>query len=231
MTEGGSTTTIPRTLGPRGTNPLKATQRKEVADSRTRLLDAAKELMADQGFERVTTAAIARKAGTSESQLVRYFGGKAGLLESILNEGWAPLNPEIGRLIASSTTARDALINTFAKMIQAFDKDPELAKLLLFESRRLRGESDKIRLTQGFLDFYKQLLALIEWGQKDGSFNSWLHAPAILSALLGACEGMIRDRLLAAQQNKPRPFPETQIRAVFEALIAGLGHQGPSRRK
>ena len=222
MTEGGSTTTIPRAQRQRSTNPLKATQRNDVPDSRTRLLAAAKELMAEQGYERVTTAAIARKAGTSESQLVRYFGGKAGLLESILNEGWEPLNPEIGRLIAASATAHDALINTLAKMISAFGKDPELAKLLLFESRRMRGDNDKIRLTQGFLDFHKQLVALIEWGQKDGSFNSWLHAPAIASALIGACEGMIRDRLLAVQQNKPRPFPEAQIRAVFAALITGL---------
>src|SRR5436190_15910997 len=30
-----------------------------------------------------------REAGSSESQLMRYFGGKAGLLDTIFNESWA----------------------------------------------------------------------------------------------------------------------------------------------
>jgi hypothetical protein len=34
---------------------------------------------------------------------------------------------------------------------------------------------------------------------------------------------MMRDRLMAAQQKQPAPFPETHIRAVFSALISGLG--------
>lgn len=178
--------------------------------------------MAVEGYERITTAAIARDAGSSESQLIRYFGGKAGLLESVLNQGWADLNPEIARLIGASTNAHEATIATLAMVTDAFGKDPELAKLLLFESRRMRGDQAEIRLTQGFLDFAKQVVTLIEWGQKDGSFNPWLKSQAIASALLGACEGMIRDRLLAAQQKRATPFPEGQIRAVFIAVISGL---------
>src|SRR5262249_320630 len=56
--------------------------------SRSRLLAAGKELFARHGYEQASTAAIARLAGTSESQLVRYFDGKAGLLQAIFNESW-----------------------------------------------------------------------------------------------------------------------------------------------
>ena len=66
------------------------------------------------------------------------------------------------------------------------------------------------------------MLSLIERGQKDGSFSTALKPQAITSALLGASEGMMRDRLLAAQQNQPSPFPDSQIRAVFGVLISGL---------
>src|SRR5256885_7762790 len=44
------------------------------------------------------------------SQLVRYFGSKAGLLETIFDESWAPLNPQIARLVAAAPTAREAMI-------------------------------------------------------------------------------------------------------------------------
>ena len=83
----------------------KAQRHIEVADaasSRERLLSTAKRLMAEAGYERVTTATIAREAGTSESQLVRYFGGKSGLLSAIFDESWAPLNPRIARLVAAT---------------------------------------------------------------------------------------------------------------------------------
>ena len=190
--------------------------------SRGRLLSTAKRLMAEAGYERVSTAAIAREAGTSESQLVRYFGGKAGLLETIFNESWAPLNPQIARLMAGAPTAHDAMITVLSSLIAAFERDPDLAKLFLFEGRRMRGDNAEILISQGFRDFAKLVLGLIERGQKDGSFSHALKPKAIMSALVGAAEGMVRDRLVATQQNQPSPFPGAQIRAVFSALVSGL---------
>jgi AcrR family transcriptional regulator len=204
---------------------VKAQRSKELIDagsSRERLLGTGKRLMAEVGYERITTAAIAREAGSSESQLVRYFGSKTGLLEAIFDASWAPLNPHIARLVAAAPTARDAMIAVLAAMIGAFERDPELAKLLLFEGRRARGDSAEVLITQGFKDFARLVLSLIERGQKDGSFSTALKPQAITSALLGASEGMMRDRLLAAQQNQPSPFPDSQIRAVFGVLISGL---------
>ena len=195
----------------------------EAASSRERLLSTAKRLMAEAGYERVSTAAIAREAGTSESQLVRYFGSKAGLLETIFDESWAPLNPQIARLVAAAPTAREAMITVLSTMIGAFERDPELAKLLMFEGRRVRGDNAEVLITQGFRDFAKLVLSLIERGQKDGSFSTALKPQAMTSALLGAAEGMMRDRLLAAQQSGSFPFPDSQIRAVFGALVTGLG--------
>jgi AcrR family transcriptional regulator len=205
---------------------VKPSRSREAADavsSRERLLGTAKRLMAEAGYERISTAAIAREAGTSESQLVRYFGSKAGLLETIFDESWAPLNPQIARLVAAAPTAREAMITVLSTMIGAFERDPDLAKLLLFEGRRARGDNAEILLTQGFRDFAKLVVSLIERGQKDGSFSTALRPQAITSALLGAAEGMMRDRLLAAQHSLPSPFPDSQIRAVFGALVSGLG--------
>ena len=86
----------------------------------------------------------------------------------------------------------------------------------------MRGEKAEILITQGFRDFARLVLSLIERGQKDGTFRSELKPRAITSALLGACEGMLRDRLVATQQNQPSPFADAQVRAVFGALVSGL---------
>ncbi|MDE2090779.1 MAG: TetR/AcrR family transcriptional regulator [Gammaproteobacteria bacterium] len=202
--------------------PNLHTDTPSAGSSRERLLAAAKHLIAEEGYERVSTAAIAREAGTSESQLVRYFGTKAGLLETIFDESWAPINPELTRLVAASTTAHEATIAILAAMINVCERDPDLAKLLFFESRRLRGDTAEVQLSKGFLDFSKLVVHLIERGQKDGSFSQALQPIAVCSALLGAAEGMIRDRLLATNQHQPPPFPQSQIRTIFEAIVTGL---------
>jgi AcrR family transcriptional regulator len=53
-----------------------------------RILDAAKALFSIRGYEQTTTARIARQAGTSESQVVKHFETKEGVLETIFNQGW-----------------------------------------------------------------------------------------------------------------------------------------------
>ena len=114
------------------------------------------------------------------------------------------------------------MITILATMIGAFERAPSLAKLFLFEPRRLRGDTAEVRTTQGYRQFARMAVSLIQRGQTNGGLTSVLKPQAISSALLGAAEGMIRDRLIAAQQNKPLPFSESQTRAVYRALMSGL---------
>lgn len=188
--------------------------------SRSRLLIAGKELFAREGFEQASTAGIAKAAGTSESQLVRYFGGKAGLLEAIFNDSWAPLNDEVQRVIANAPHAREAVLGVLSAITRAFGADPELAVLFLFEGRRIRGASD-VALSKGFVQFQELVLGLIRRGQQDGSFRPELSEIAVTAAVMGAVEGMLRERLVAERMGR-RPFAEREIRRVFAALLTGV---------
>src|ERR1051325_2580426 len=193
--------------------------------SRQRLLDAGKSLFARLGFEQTSTAAIAREAGTSESQLVRYYRSKVGLLEAIFNQSWAELNTAIQKVVVAATDAREALVGVLECITEAFGKDPALAYLLLFEGRRIRGATSEIILSKGFIEFDNLLRVLIHRGKRDGTFRTDLNDDALASALLGATEAMIRDRLLAQRAGRPLPYNDQEIRAIFFALLHGLQHQ------
>ena len=193
--------------------------------SRQRLLEAGKSLFAKNGFEQTSTAAIAREAGTSESQLVRYYRSKVGLLEAIFNQSWTELNTSIQKVVVAATDAREALVGVLECITEAFGKDPALAYLLLFEGRRIRGASSEIILSKGFLEFDNLLHVLIHRGKRDGTFRTDLNDDALASALLGATEAMIRDRLLAQRAGRPLPYNDQEIRAIFFALMHGLQHQ------
>lgn len=193
--------------------------------SRERLLESGKVLFARMGFERTSTAAIAREAGTSESQLMRYFHGKAGLLEAIFNESWQGLNQRIQQVVMAATDAKEALIGVLETVITALGKDADLAYLLLFEGRRVRGASSEILLSQGFTDFEKLLGVLIHRGRKDGTFHMPVRDEAIVSALLGSTEAMIRDRVMAQRAGREQPFSDQDVRTIFLSIVMALGRE------
>lgn len=190
--------------------------------SRARLLHAAKTLFARLGFENTATSAVAREAGTSESQLIRYFGSKAGLLEAIFDEHWRPMNVRIHDVLTHASDGRAAVTAVLATILNVFERDEDLATIFLFEGRRIRGESHDVKLSSGFVEFSDMVHRLIKRGQKDGTFSSAFDSAALASALMGAAEGMIRDRVLARRAGIPRPFSDRQIQKVFGSMLSAF---------
>ena len=197
----------------------------ESATSRERLLASGKSLFGRLGYEQTSTSAIAREAGTSESQLVRYFGGKSGLLEAIFNESWSGLNEEISRHLTEAEHGREAIVRILTMVTAAFGRDHDMAFLFLFEGRRVRGNT--LQLSKGFLRFYDLLHQLVQRGQQDGSFRSDVSFNVLSSAMIGAAEGMMRDRMIAERDGQSAGYDETAIRNTFVAMVNALAPPQP----
>jgi AcrR family transcriptional regulator len=182
---------------------------------RQRFITAAKTMFARMGYEQTSTSGIAREAGSSESQLIRYFGGKAGLLDAIFNESWTE--------VISRFSPDETILGMFRIVVDAFSSDEEMAVLFLFEGRRIRGKD--VLLSRGFVQFYQILQSAIRRGQQDGEFRSDLDPVVLAAALLGAAEGMIRDRVLMERRGIAHPFDDVVITRTFEAIIKGVGSE------
>jgi AcrR family transcriptional regulator len=191
------------------------------ASSRDRLLDAAKRLFAAQGYEQTATSAIAREAGTSESQLMRYFGGKAGLLEALFDDAWAELNARVARALRPLQSNRECILEAIQAIVTALSRDPDLATLFMFEGRRVRGEEPRVRLSRGYLSFAENIRGLVRKAQAAGELGGGYDATAVTSAMLGAAESMIRERLMS-KSKAARGFAEREIRRTLDAMLAGL---------
>jgi AcrR family transcriptional regulator len=190
--------------------------------SRARLLAAGKALFARLGYESTATALIAKDAGSSESQLIRYFGSKAGLLHAIFDEHWRPLNARIHDALTDASDGRAAVVAVCSTILKAFEDDEDLATIFLFEGRRIRGDSHGVLLSAGFMEFADVVNRLIRRGQKDGSFGTSFDATAVAAALIGAVEGMVRERVMARRRGTAAPIEYKQFRRIFDALLDGL---------
>src|SRR5262249_22185818 len=122
--------------------------------ARDRMLRAAKTLFAEKGFENVSTATIARLSGSSESQLVKHFGGKHGLLAEIFNEGWNRITQHVGKALEFTPTPAAKLHILAQTVISDLEQDQELKTLFLLEGRRVR-KGASITMTKGFLEFVR----------------------------------------------------------------------------
>ncbi len=187
-----------------------------------RILNAAKKLFASRGYEHSSTSAIARAAGTSESQLMKHFGSKAGLLEAIFTQGWTQIAEEARSSSVTLSSPVDKLQAIAGSVLRHLEADPELKLLLLLEGRRIRREGPFVALTEGFLTFIRLIDDVLTEMRAMNILRPELNPQAVRSALMGMLEGMMRDRYLAAQLGFPADFQANQLEEMLALTLASF---------
>lgn len=191
------------------------------SSSRARILQAAKHLFAQRGYDNTSTVMIVRAAGTSESQLVKHFGSKCGLLEAILDQGWQEMGDLFGAVV-NTTPPIQRLFSLLERVLAGLNRDPELKELLLFESRCISRRGGTVPITGGFRSFIRQLDAMLEHMCEENELRPGLSPQALSSALVGLCEGMLRDELVAAHSGSTLGYTAADFRHVIEVFLTSL---------
>jgi AcrR family transcriptional regulator len=187
--------------------------------SHDRILQSGRELFAEDGYENTTTSAIARKAGTSESQLIKHFGSKEGLLEAIYDQAWQRMALALRHVQETHSSPLDRLRALTETMIGALERDKEISTLMLLEGRRIRKHGHQVLLTRGFHGVLAAVDGVLREMSESGMLRRDLNPQAIRSALIGAFEGLLRDQLLAERASYPAHYDGTELRAVFKAVL------------
>ena len=187
-----------------------------------RLLEAARQLFATRGYENTSTAMIAREAKSSESQLVKHFGGKEGLLEAIFENGWQRMGYMFEALEVAANP-REKLRMLLDLFLRVFEQDPALKELMLLESRRIRKEGHGVMLTQGYSHFVMIVEKILAEMANRGELRPGFTPAMIRTALVGLLEGLLREQVLAARHQQPATHltPEN-IRMVFNVVFEAM---------
>lgn len=187
--------------------------------SHDRILQAGRRLFAEDGYENTTTSAIARLAGTSESQLIKHFGSKEGLLESIFDKAWQRMASGVKNVQEAPGAPLDKLRALTELFISGLERDKEVRTLMLLEGRRIRKHGHMVLLTQGFQQILSIIDGLLKQMRDTGVLRPDLHPQAVRSALMGAYEGLLRDQILAERASFPAQYDGTELRAAFRTVL------------
>jgi len=190
--------------------------------SRNRILVTARTLFASLGYDNTSTALIARNAGTSESQLMKHFGGKAGLLETIFTEGWDKVTAHLVECFDSANDYNARLSCLPSVVAQALDKDLELKTLVLLEGHRMRSVARKNPAQSGYGKFLALIDDVVAKGKAAGEIPAETPSLSLRSALVGIVEGGVREQVLATRANFPADYTPEEFTKVVSLFLRSL---------
>jgi AcrR family transcriptional regulator len=198
--------------------------------SHDRILFAGKRLFARNGYENTSTVAIARQAGTSESQLMKHFGSKQGLLAAVLDHGWTKI---IRRVDASQSapTLPGRLIAALEAVVIELENDSELKELVTLEGCRVRKDDREVRMSAGYLQFSKLIGALLEEMRSQQQIRADVNLDALRAGLIGMTEGLLRARVVASRSDSSIDYSFDDMRKVLEAMVPVMGSESEQRLK
>lgn len=110
--------------------PRTRAPRSDGEQSRERLLHAALNLFAHQGFDKTSTREIAEAAGTNLAAIKYYFGDKAGLYRAVFFELQSKPEEEIRRYGGEALSLREALRGLYLGFLEPL-KQGELTTLCM----------------------------------------------------------------------------------------------------
>ncbi len=190
--------------------------------SRDRILFAAKALFAKNGYENTSTVAIARQAGTSESQLMKHFGSKQGLLFAILERGWSAILHRAYALSSVPVRSPQTLVDVLESLAIELERDPEMKTLLVLESRRARRYSPDVSQGSGCLQFSTLVENLLQDLKNQGALRSDLSLTAARAGLFGVVEGIVFEEVVGGRDGVQQRYAPDEARRILEAFVSGL---------
>jgi AcrR family transcriptional regulator len=178
------------------------------------------------GYDNTSTAVIARNAGTSESQLMKHFGGKANLLETIFSEGWERINNQLVACFQSAADLNGRFSCIPGVVFESLDQDLELKTLVLLEGHRMRDVAQREPAREGYARFLRLIDEAIADAAKNGEFRSQIPSLPLRSAIVGMVVSGARQQVLASRTGFPANYGSEEFRTLVSAFLSTVVNNG-----
>ena len=193
--------------------------------SRERLLDAARRLFAERGYNGVSVRDIATEAGVNSASIGYYFGGKEKLLAEVYRLSCAPIKTERKRrfaeLDAAGTPGIAALVDAFVRPALASEPSGtflHIRTILSAENADILTDLTASNFDDSSLDFIERLVQALPHLTRDQVF--W-RFHFLLCTIYYSASGPQRIASLSDNRCDPRDT-DALLAQLIPFLAAGL---------
>lgn len=187
------------------------------ASKRERILRAAVEVFARTGYFNAKVSEVAKAAGVADGTIYLYFQSKEELLITIFREHTRSRLDESAALLATLDDPREKIARFIQLHFETLGRDRSLAIVYQVELRHSLKFMTLFTHLE-FAEYMNQLRAIIEEGQRRGSFRSELNPQLAAKAIFGILDEMVTSWILSEKEY----VLETQAAAVAEIVLRGI---------
>lgn len=184
---------------------------------RERILRAAIDVFAQNGYFNAKVSDIAKAAGVADGTIYLYFDGKEDLLVNIFREHTRTYLQSLERELAHVKRAEDRIRIAIRHHLEALGRDRALAIVAQVELRHsLKFMS--LLSQQEVADYLGLLRKMVEHGQSEGSFRRNLHPQLVAKAIFGVLDEMVTSWMLSEKDYNLADNAEQ----IADLLLTGL---------
>jgi AcrR family transcriptional regulator len=194
-------------------------------ENRRRLVDAAREVFFDVGFERANLDEVARRAGLAKGTIYRYFDSKAELYVAVLSIGADVFVERMLQTLDPALSPEDQVRRTGAFYFRHFRENPEYFRIFwALENRQMIGGVHE-GLVRAVTDVWKRCLQIlaneIQRGIDEGVFRS-CDAWEMANILWIVANGLLETDLDPARRSLRARDLEEVFQDALELMLRGL---------
>jgi TetR/AcrR family fatty acid metabolism transcriptional regulator len=163
--------------------------------TRARIINSAKKLFADQGYQKTTIVDISRQAGLSEAALYEYFQGKEDLL-LMIPDLWVS---ELVRDLDEQLFGVKGTVNKLRKYMWWYMRRVEQSPLdakIVYLFLKTNANFLNTEVYSNVKNFYAYLIDIFEEGRKTGEMKTDLNPRAARDIFVGTMDHIISHWLL-----------------------------------
>jgi TetR/AcrR family fatty acid metabolism transcriptional regulator len=195
-------------------------KKAEPVDKRRVILDAAITVFAREGFHRCRVSDIAREANVAYGLVYHYFRSKDQILNTIFTERWSLLLEAIDEVDRQEMPVRDKLYAIASFIIESYQHNPELMKVIIVEVTRAANTFGSHHLEE-ITQAYDGIAAIVARGQEDGFLRDDISATFASLCFYGAIEQLLSAWIFDALGKSPDDFDQAKL-WVVETVCSGL---------
>ena len=163
--------------------------------TRDRIINSAKRLFAEQGYQKTTIVDISRRAGLSEAALYEYFQGKEALLLTIPDLWVSELVRDLDEQLFGVKGAVNKLRKYLWWYMRRVEQSPMDAKIV-YLFLKTNANFLNTEVYSNVKNFYANLIDIFEEGRKTGEMKADLNSRAARDIFVGTMDHVISRWLL-----------------------------------
>jgi len=184
---------------------------------RERILRAAVDVFAQNGYFNAKVSEIAKAAGVADGTIYLYFDGKEDLLVTIFREHTRSYLQSLERDLSTISRPEDRMRVAIRHHMETLGRDRALAIVSQVELRHsLKFMS--LLSQQEVADYLNILRKIVEHGQSEGVFRRNLHPALVAKAVFGVLDEMVTSWILS---DKDYALAD-QSEQVADLILTGL---------